>query len=115
MTHSCIFCRIVHGEAPAAIVYADGAITAFRDINPQAPIHILIVPNEHVPAVDALEADDAEWVGRLLIVAREIARAEGVAADGYRLVINNGAQAGQSVAHLHLHLLGGRRLRWPPG
>mgnify|MGYP000418672107 FL=1 len=94
MTHSCIFCRIVHGEAPAAIVYADGAITAFRDINPQASTHILIVPNEYVFVVDVLDADDAEWVGRLLIVVREIARAEGVVADGYRLVINNGAQAG---------------------
>ena len=112
---SCIFCRIVRGEAAADILHADEAITAFRDTNPQAPTHILIVPNRHITAVDALEDADVTLIGRLVLLARDLAQREGIASGGYRLVINNGAQAGQSVDHLHWHLLGGRRLRWPPG
>ncbi len=112
---ACIFCHIVHRQAPADIVYQDEEITAFRDINPQAPVHILVVPSRHIPAVTALRSGDEALTGRLLLVARDLAEQEGIAHTGYRLVINNGAQAGQSVDHLHLHLLGGRRMRWPPG
>ncbi len=112
---NCVFCRIVRREAPADIVYQDDEITAFRDINPQAPVHILIVPRRHIPAVAALGADDGALAGRLMLVARDLAEREGIARSGYRLVVNNGPQAGQSVEHLHLHLLGGRSMRWPPG
>jgi histidine triad (HIT) family protein len=111
---SCIFCRIVQGKAPAHIVHQDEDVTAFRDLNPQAPVHILIVPNHHISAVAQIEPEDMAVVGKLFAVARRLAEQEGVV-DGYRLVINNGPRAGQSVSHLHMHLLGGRRLGWPPG
>jgi histidine triad (HIT) family protein len=111
----CIFCRIVQGEVQAEILYQDDLVTAFRDIRPQAPTHVQIVPNRHIPAVAALTPDDAELLGRMIAVANNLADREGIARSGYRLVINNGPQAGQSVNHLHLHLLGGRRLGWPPG
>lgn len=111
----CVFCRIARREAPADIVYQDDEIIAFRDINPQAPIHILIVPRRHIPAIAALGTEDGALAGRLMLVARDLAEREGIARSGYRLVVNNGPQAGQSVAHLHVHLLGGRHMRWPPG
>lgn len=111
----CIFCRIVAGEVPAAIVRADEETVAFRDINPQAPTHVLVVPRRHIASVEGLEPADAPLVGRLVLAAREVARAEGVAESGYRLVLNIGPAAGQSVDHIHLHVLGGRPLRWPPG
>ena len=104
----CIFCQIVAGQAPADILHQDELVTAFRDRYPQAPTHILIVPNEHLPSVAHLRPDMAA-------VANDLARQEGLAGAGYRLVVNCGAQAGQSVSHLHLHLLGGRPMRWPPG
>jgi histidine triad (HIT) family protein len=110
----CIFCRIVHDEAPAEIVYQDKDVTAFHDLHPQAPVHILIVPNRHVAGVAQVEQKDAALMGKLFVVARQLAEQEGVA-NGYRLVVNNGSLAGQSVFHLHVHLLGGRRLTWPPG
>jgi len=110
----CAFCRIARGEAPARIVYQDGTVTAFHDLNPQAPTHVLIIPNSHIESVNQVESADKDLLGRLFLVARQVAEAEGVAA-GYRLVVNTGAQAGQSVFHLHVHLLGGRRLGWPPG
>ena len=112
--NSCIFCRIVQGEAPARIVYQDEDVTAFHDRRPQAPVHILIVPNHHIVGVAQVEADDAAILGKLFVVARKLAEQEHVV-DGYRLVVNNGPLAGQSVFHLHVHLLGGRPLRWPPG
>ncbi len=111
----CIFCRIVRGEAPAEILYKDDLVTAFRDIHPQAPVHIQIIPNRHIPAVAAVTPNDAELLARMIAVANQLATEQGVARAGYRLVINSGAQAGQSVNHLHLHLLGGRRMGWPPG
>ncbi|MCS7220477.1 MAG: histidine triad nucleotide-binding protein [Anaerolineae bacterium] len=111
----CVFCRIVRREAPADIVYQDEEVVAFRDINPQAPVHVLIVPRRHIPAITALGAEDGTLAGRLMLVARELAEREGIARSGYRLVINNGPQAGQSIDHLHVHLLGGRHMRWPPG
>ncbi|NOZ28185.1 MAG: histidine triad nucleotide-binding protein [Chloroflexi bacterium] len=115
MKDDCIFCRIVRREAYGDIVYQDEEVTAFRDINPQAPVHILIVPNRHIPAVSALQPEDAALIGRLFLIARDLAEQEGIARGGYRLVLNNGPEAGQSVYHIHLHLLGGRRMRWPPG
>ncbi|GAB4565251.1 MAG: histidine triad nucleotide-binding protein [Anaerolineae bacterium] len=115
MSHSCIFCRIVRGEAPADVVHQDDKVTAFRDINPRAPVHILVVPNRHIPGVSSLDAQDTELVGHMVQVAKTLAEKEGVAGSGYRLVINDGPMAGQTVFHLHLHLLGGRRMSWPPG
>ena len=112
MTDSCLFCRIVRGEIPAKIVREDEHTVAFRDIDPKAPTHILVIPREHVASLD--EASDPAMVGRLMLAAAEIARSEGIT-GGYRTVVNTGAGAGQTVFHLHLHLLGGRKLTWPPG
>lgn len=112
---NCAFCRIVRKQARADIVYQDSLVTAFQDINPQAPTHILIVPNQHLESVNDLQPDHAALLGRLFEVARQLAEREGIAHRGYRLVVNSGPQAGQSVYHLHLHLLGGRRMTWPPG
>ena len=111
---TCIFCRIVRGEAPARIVYQDEDVTAFHDLHPRAPVHILIVPNRHIVGVAEVEPEDGALLGKLFLVARRVAEEEGVV-DGYRLVVNNGRRAGQSVFHLHVHLLGGRPLSWPPG
>jgi len=111
---TCVFCRIASGEESARVVYQDEGVTAFRDQNPQAPTHILIIPNKHVESVDAIESGDEEWLDRLFFVASQLAEDEGLE-SGYRLVVNTGPQAGQSVHHLHMHLLGGRRLSWPPG
>jgi histidine triad (HIT) family protein len=112
MTDSCLFCRIVRGEIPAKIVRQDEHTVAFRDIDPKAPTHILVIPKEHVASLD--EATDPTMVGRLMLAAADIARSEGIT-DGYRTVVNTGAGAGQTVFHIHLHLLGGRKLSWPPG
>ncbi len=110
----CLFCQIVSGHIPADIVYQDDEVTAFRDINPQAPTHILVIPNGHVASVsDVSETEDSELLGRVLLATRSIAKTEGL--KDFRLVINNGAEAGQTVFHLHVHLLGGRPLSWPPG
>ncbi len=111
---TCPFCRIAAGEESARIVYQGEDITAFRDQNPQAPTHILIIPNEHIESVDHVKPGDVDWLGRLFLVARDLADQEGLDA-GYRLVVNTGPQAGQSISHLHMHLLGGRRMSWPPG
>ncbi len=110
-----LFTRIRDREIPADIVYEDDAVLAFRDINPQAPTHILIVPREPIPTVNDLETQHAELVGRLFLVARDLAREEGLAEDGYRLVMNTNEAGGQTVFHIHLHLLGGRQFSWPPG
>lgn len=109
----CIFCRIAQDEAPARIVYQDEEVTAFHDQNPQAPVHVLIIPNRHIASVAEAGEEDEPVLGRLFTVARRVGKELGVA--DYRLVINNGSQAGQSVFHLHVHLLGGRRMSWPPG
>lgn len=109
----CLFCKIAKGEIKANIVVQDDGFVAFRDINPQAPTHILIIPRAHVATLN--EATDAGLLGRLLLKARDIARTEGLADRGYRLVINTNPEAGQSVFHLHAHLLGGRHMTWPPG
>ena len=110
----CIFCRIARGEVPAQLVYEEDRVVAFRDLNPQAPTHVLVIPRRHVPALHEA-GDDPALLGELLVAARAIAEREGLAAGGYRVVINNGPDAGQSVDHLHVHLLGGRQFSWPPG
>ena len=111
----CIFCRIVTGEVPADIVYQDNSVTAFRDISPQAPVHILIVPNQHLVSIGDIRPEHNDLLGRMFAIANQLADQEGIAETGYRLVTNRGEQSGQSVYHLHLHLLGGRWMRWPPG
>ena len=115
MEESCIFCRIIAGSIPAKLAHEDDQTLAFHDVDPRAPVHVLIVPRAHIPAVDGLGEADAELMGRLMLAARKLARELGVADSGYRLVVNNGADAGQSVDHIHMHLLGGRPLKWPPG
>ena len=110
----CLFCRIVAGEVPARKVREDDRIVAFHDVNPQAPLHVLIVPKKHVASLDAAGDDDRELLGHVLLAARDLARELGVA-SGYRVVNNCGASAGQSVFHVHFHVLGGRALGWPPG
>jgi histidine triad (HIT) family protein len=113
MSATCLFCKIVRKEIPATIVAEDEHCIAFRDINPQAPVHILVVPREHVDSLD--QARDAEALGRVLLMAAAIARAERITEKGYRTVLNTNAGAGQTVFHLHAHVLGGRRMTWPPG
>ncbi|MDH3628074.1 MAG: histidine triad nucleotide-binding protein [Acidobacteriota bacterium] len=110
----CLFCRIVAGEIPASIVYEDDQILAFRDIAPQAPTHLLVIPRKHIPRLDDTTEDDGALLGRVMLACAEIARREGVS-EAYRVVNNCGADAGQSVFHLHFHLLAGRDLGWPPG
>jgi histidine triad (HIT) family protein len=113
MTTACLFCRIVSKEIPADIVEEDEYCVAFRDINPQAPVHILVIPREHVASLNDLK--DPAVPGRMNLLAARLAEKEGLAGRGYRTVINTNADAGQTVFHIHLHLLGGRRLGWPPG
>ena len=112
---NCLFCRIVRGEVPAEIVHDDDLILAFRDINPKAPTHILLIPRRHVASAAELTEDDGDMLGRLFATAAQLARDAGVAERGFRLVTNSGPAAGQSVDHLHFHLLGGRTMSWPPG
>lgn len=112
---SCLFCRIVAGEIPAAKVYEDDQLLAFNDINPQAPMHVLVVPKIHVATANDLSAEHEELVGSMVRRAAAIARERGYDGSGFRTVINCNAQAGQSVFHLHLHVLGGRPMTWPPG
>jgi len=110
----CLFCQIASGERPATIVQRSDDVVAFRDIHPQAPTHILIIPVKHIVSVAEASVEDEGLIGRMISVAREIAQQENLS-RGYRLVINTGSQAGQSVFHLHVHLLGGRAMQWPPG
>lgn len=111
----CVFCRIVAGRAPATIVDSDEETVSFRDIDPRAPTHVLVVPRRHVPHFGALRPEDATLLAALAASAQRVAEREGIADDGYRVVANVGDDAGNSVLHLHLHVLGGRRLSWPPG
>src|SRR5512146_543701 len=112
---NCIFCRIIAGTLPSTQVYRDDEVIVFRDQNPQAPLHVLVVPRRHVSGINAPEAADGSMLAAMVRAANAVARAEGVAEGGYRLVWNVGRDAGQSVFHLHLHVLGGRPLGWPPG
>jgi histidine triad (HIT) family protein len=111
----CLFCRIVAGEVPADTIFQDERCLAFRDINPQAPVHVLVIPREHMESLDDAGQRDEALLGHLLRVAARVANEQGLSESGYRTVINTGAGAGQSVFHLHLHVLGGRSLNWPPG
>lgn len=111
----CLFCAIAEGRIPAALVYQDDRALAFRDIRPQAPVHILVIPRRHLPSLNEVGEEDRELVGHLLRVAAEIARQESVSLSGWRLAVNCGPDAGQAVDHLHFHVLGGRPLGWPPG
>jgi len=113
--NDCIFCRIAEGEIPATIVLSDAEIVAFRDIDPKAPTHVLVIPRRHIDSVNELGAEDAALVGRLVLAGRAVAATDGIAEPGYRLVLNTGPDGGQSVGHLHLHVLGGRGMAWPPG
>lgn len=110
---SCLFCRIANHELPAKMVHEDDRVIAFHDINPQAPVHVLVVPRKHIPTLNDVSTDDAALVAHILSVASRIAEQMGVAQKGYRTIFNVNAEAGQSVFHLHLHLIGGRRLSWP--
>jgi len=114
-SQSCIFCRIAKKELPSEFVHEDEQCVAFRDVNPQAPVHWLIVPKRHVERLHDLTEADRPLLGHLVLTARLMAERAGVAESGYRLVVNNGDDGGQTVPHLHLHLLGGRAMRWPPG
>ena len=110
----CLFCRIIRGEVPAKKVYEDADTYAFEDINPQGPTHVLVIPKKHIRGLKEAKAEDVEAIGRCQLAAAEIARQRGIE-DGYRTVLNVGPRAGQSVFHLHVHLIGGRNLHWPPG
>ena len=110
-----IFAKIIRKEIPAQIVFEDERVLAFRDVDPKAPIHVLIVPKKDIARVSEAKAEDEALLGHLLMVAAEVARKEGIDGSGYRLVINKGAHAGETVPHLHLHLIGGRPMEWPPG
>ena len=112
---SCLFCKIVRREIPASIVYEDDRVLAFNDINPQAPTHVLLIPKRHIDTLNDLTPDDDQIVGELSRRAAAIAAERGIAASGYRVVFNTNRDAGQTVSHIHLHLLGGRSMEWPPG
>tara|TARA_B100000676_G_C18027539_1_gene816557 strand:+ start:1425 stop:1769 length:345 start_codon:yes stop_codon:yes gene_type:complete len=114
MTEKTIFKRIIDGEIPADIVYEDEQCLAFRDISPQAPVHILIIPRKEIPSIDHLSDEDEQLVGHIYLVIKQIAAGEGLE-NGYRVIVNCGEEGGQTVDHLHFHLLGGRGLSWPPG
>lgn len=111
----CLFCKIRDGKIPCDKVYEDDDVIAFRDVNPQAPTHILVIPIKHIATINDLEDEDITLVGRMTLVARQIAADEGIGEDGYRLVFNCNEGAGQAVFHIHMHLLGGRKMSWPPG
>ncbi|MBU0680692.1 MAG: histidine triad nucleotide-binding protein [Proteobacteria bacterium] len=111
---NCLFCKIINGDIPSDKLYEDDDVFAFRDISPQAPIHFLIIPKKHLRGPAAVGADDEKLIGKMLRIGADLARQEGVG-DAFRVVFNNGAGAGQSVFHIHMHILGGRSMNWPPG
>lgn len=113
--NECIFCRIAQGSIKASVVHEDERVIAFRDIEPQAPVHIIIIPKKHIESIDSLDESDFPYIEAAVKAASEIAKREGVSDSGYRLVTNHGKNGGQSVFHLHFHLLGGREMKWPPG
>ena len=111
----CLFCKIAAGEIPSTKVYEDDLVYAFRDIEPQAPVHVLIIPKQHIASLNEINDENCAIVGHIFKVAAEIAKSEGIAEEGYRVVTNIGENGGQTVKHLHYHMLGGRSLQWPPG
>ncbi|MDT8445919.1 MAG: histidine triad nucleotide-binding protein [bacterium] len=115
MSTDCIFCQIASGAVPTDKVFEDDQVVVFKDLNPQAPIHLLVIPKKHITTLEFAEPEDAALLGKLVYTAKEVAQEQGLEAAGYRLVMNVGEQAGQTVMHIHLHILAGRELRWPPG
>ena len=115
MTADCLFCKMVSGQIKPNTVYEDSDVLAFKDINPQAPVHVLVIPKKHIATLNDLDTGHTELMGKLIKTAVQIAKESGIAESGYRTVMNCNADAGQSVFHIHLHLLGGRSMRWPPG
>jgi histidine triad (HIT) family protein len=113
--HDCLFCRIIERRAPAKIVHEDELAIVIEDIHPQAPVHLLVLPRKHLPSLQEAKAEDELLLGHLLTLAARLARERGLESKGYRTVVNNGTWAGQSVFHVHVHVLGGRVFRWPPG
>jgi histidine triad (HIT) family protein len=111
----CIFCKIINKEIPASVIFEDDEMIAFNDINPQAPIHILLIPREHFASLNDIPEEKKNILSHLLLKARQIAQEKGIAEKGYRIVLNTERDSGQEVFHIHLHLLGGRRMHWPPG
>jgi len=115
MSENCISCKIIAGEIPSEKIYQDDTVTAFRDIHPVAPTHVLIVPNKHIASVNDLTEEDEQITGRMLTIAQKLAVQEGIGGNGYRLIVNTGPHGGQVVFHLHLHLIGGQKMRHPMG
>ncbi|MBN4069260.1 histidine triad nucleotide-binding protein [Beggiatoa alba] len=111
----CLFCKLINGDIPTDIVYQDDDVFAFRDVNPQAPIHILVIPKQHIATINDTDESHQAVLGKLVLTAKKIAKEQGIADNGYRLVVNCNQDGGQTVFHIHLHLLGGRSLSWPPG
>lgn len=111
----CLFCRMVKGEIKPDVVFEDDEVLAFRDLNPQAPVHVLVIPKQHIATLNDLDAAHASLMGKMYLAAKQVAQQEGLAERGYRTVVNCNAEAGQSVYHVHLHLLAGRAMHWPPG
>ena len=111
----CVFCRMVERRIPTTVLYEDNLTLAFEDINPQAPVHVLVIPKRHVASLEEFTEADAPLLGHLLVVCAKLAKTKGIARSGYRVVTNTGAHAGQTVFHLHVHILGGRSMAWPPG
>ncbi|HEC31547.1 MAG TPA: histidine triad nucleotide-binding protein [Deltaproteobacteria bacterium] len=111
----CTFCRIIAKQMPGEIIYEDEEVVAFKDINPQAPVHFLVVPRKHIASVLDIQPEDERLIGRLLLVAKKLTNEIGISTKGFRLVINTGDNAGQNIYHIHIHVLGGRRMTWPPG
>lgn len=111
----CLFCGVIKGDVKGSIVYQDNSVVAFKDINPKAPVHLLIVPRKHIATLLDLQQEDKSLIGDIFSVANQLAKDQGIAKDGFRVVVNCGAGAGQSVFHIHFHLLGGRPMTWPPG
>jgi histidine triad (HIT) family protein len=114
-TSDCLFCGIVEGRIASNLICEDERTLAFRDINPQAPVHVLVIPKKHMSSLDDATAEDGALLGALMLTAREVARSEGIAESGFRTVVNTGDEGGQTVGHLHVHVLGGRSMKWPPG
>lgn len=113
--NDCLFCKIIQGEIPSDTLFENEDVIAFRDINPVAPLHALVIPKQHIAMINDLETQHSETIGKLFLAAKHIAKQEGYSEDGYRVVMNCGEAAGQTVFHLHLHLIAGRDLSWPPG
>lgn len=112
---NCIFCKIISGEIPCTKVYEDDMVLSFKDINPEAPVHVLIIPKKHISTLNEITEEDSKLISHILLVAKKIAKELGVSETGYRVVSNCGEDGGQTVQHIHFHLLGGRSLQWPPG